>query len=550
MDSVGVVTLGAGGEVGRSCFLIRIAEITVMIDAGVHLTPGKREERVPILPTDTKISGVIITHYHLDHIGALPYLTEVQKSIAADCEIFMTAPTKTLAIPLLLDYAGGPNSDLYFPNHVWSCFTSNRIKQISAGEEFRLRSEPNFAMHAVHAGHVVGGIMLFIKYRGICVVYTGDFSVVPDSLLNPISIPPNLLGKADVVITESTHATTVSNKSLLNVEKEICEKISKAIRRGGRVLIPVFAVGRTQELAALVRSNLGSSVQLFTSSPAGQKASILTWNLHKQWIRANSSVQVKVLAETESLPPGSVLFASPAMIEGGASLRHFVNMCEDPHNLVLLTGYCNKETVGNSVILFASRHINDRTVTVNNQKLQVNCECHYVPFSNHTDSVGIVDVLRKCNPNIGIVLVHGQREKMERFRAQLRTIFKPSVRIEIPNNYESLEFSVVPKMFSHDLPAEETVEKKFPVAGSRVVDIIRSEFPDWAILDRHDGAIILDNMRRYSLEVVDEDKFTTVLYRTRPQFVTDEWIRYNPMFVGLERILEKIDLDGISECSN
>lgn len=546
MNSVQIVTLGAGAEVGRSCFLITVADTTVMVDAGIHLAPARREDRVPKIPSDTKIAGVIITHYHLDHIGSLPHLTEVEKSVDAECEIFMTAPTRTLAIPVLLDYANGPNADLFCPNHVWACLTSPRVKQISAGEEFRLKSNPHFIMHAVHAGHVVGGIMLVIKYLGACIVYTGDFSVVPDSLLNPVRIPRDLFVNADIVITESTHATTVSNKSLLKIEEDMCAKIKAAIDRGGRVLIPVFAVGRTQELAAIIRSHLGEYVDLYTSSPAGQKASIVSSNLHRQWLRSKSRLQVKILKEHESFPPRSVLFASPAMIEGGASLRHFIDICGDSKNVVLLTGYCSKETVGNSVILFASRNVKDRTVTINRRKFLVDCECHYIPFSNHTDSIGIINVLKHCDPTSGVVLVHGQRDKMERFKIQLQGMFNSSVRVEIPNNYEKLEF-ILAKSHKNIPSFAEVCMKEYTLSFEVVMGTVREEFPHWVANEAPNGTVITD--LRASLIVQRGNGVTSVSYVAKAELESDEWSKFNPMFHGLERFLTAKYLDGISVCS-
>ena len=448
MVRLDIVTLGAGSEVGRSCFLITIDDVSVLVDAGVHLTPASELERIPQLPAVCALNAVIISHYHLDHIGALPHLTEVARVIPPNCEIFMTSPTKSLGPAVCADYSRGPSGDVYIANHVTECFLSHRLRIVGCGEEFRLKDNHAFVVHTAHAGHVVGGVLLRLNYKGTNVIYTGDFSVLSDSLLAPINVPDSLIPAqgTDVVISECTHATTVAplNRSLERVEREICNRVRRALDRGGRVLIPLFAVGRTQEIACMIRKHLGR-VRMFTTSPAGHKASILSAALHRQWLgddAAFGSLGVSVLNEGEPFPANSVVLASPAMLEGGSSLRLFAEICEDKDNLVLLTGYCNPGTVGNSIILFASRKVRDRSVHVNGARLAVECECYYSPLSNHTDSSGIIAVLRQLRPRKGLVLVHGQREKMEKFSERLRAeaVVDPECKIEIPRNYEKTVF--------------------------------------------------------------------------------------------------------------
>jgi integrator complex subunit 11 len=448
---VKVVTLGAGSEVGRSCFIIGIDDANILVDTGVHLEPKSPEDRVPNIPKHLQIDAVFVTHYHLDHIGALPYLRQVQRSINADCEVYMTSPTRILSPALLTDFCRGPGRDLFCSNHVNQCFMDEKIRVIGCNEVVNLESRRGFSVTAAYAGHVIGGVLLVIKYKGVCVVYTGDFSVLPDSLLKPIQIPPFVIPTrgVDVVITETTHATTVTpvSSSINDIEKNICSRIKRALSRGGRVLVPMFAVGRTQEFATMIRRHLGQNIPLYTSSPGGHKACVLTTSVLRQWTRDSEnteSLDVRFLADSDVVPDKCVIFASPAMIEGGSSLKLFLDMCGDDRNLVILTGYCNKGTVGNSVILFASRKVDRRQISVHGRAVQVRCECFYSPFSGHTDSVGIIRVLKELRPRVATVLVHGQRDKMERFRSTLLNdgLVGNGVSVDIPVNYQSLEYRI------------------------------------------------------------------------------------------------------------
>ena len=567
MVTVTVVTLGAGSEVGRSCFFVSIDDTNVLIDTGVHPSPSSESERIPRIPTDVNIHAVIISHCHLDHVGALPHLTEVARTIPPNCEIFMTSPTKTLSPSVCVDYSRGPNGNAYVANHVAECFSSDRVRVIGCGEEVRLESNPAFVVKTAHAGHVIGGVLLRLSYKAVHVVYTGDFSVQPDSLLAPIRIPNSLVSPrgTDVVISECTHATTVAppNRSLETVEIDICKRIKRTLDRGGRVLIPLFAVGRTQEMASMIRRHLGD-VRLFTTSPAGHRASILSASLHRQWLRdqvSTDSFKVHVVSDSEPFPENAVVFASPAMIEGGSSLKLFSEICGDPKNLVLLTGYCQPGTVGNSVILFASRTLRERTVLVDGRRMEVACECFYSPISNHTDSTGIVNVLRQLRPRTGLLLVHGQREKIEKFASRLRDekIVDGATEIHIPRNYETHIFDCAGGEASDNAPSvrepqhvlmNQFVETKLSVAG--IVTLVEEMIPSAVIL-RGSEVVIRDS--RGSVEVSQGEGGIEFNWNADLS-LGPEWVAFNPLVSGIifaiqhaSPVIPQEDTFSVSECS-
>lgn len=563
---VRVHTLGAGSDVGRSCFIISIMDTSIMVDAGVHLKPETKAERVPLLPPEIKISAAFITHYHLDHIGALPYLTEVAKTLP-DCDIYMTHPTKALSTSVLVDYSKGPNGDLYCTNHALECINSDRITTFSCGEEIRLRTNSDFVINTAYAGHVVGGVLLIFKYQGVSVVYTGDFSVMPDSLLRPIAVPPYLIPRqgVDVVITESTHCTTVTpkNKSQSAIEHEIFRRIQRALNRGGRVLIPLFAVGRTQEFASMIRRNMGSHVRLFTTSPGGHRASLVSESICRSWLRDSEDFQglygVEFLKEGEPVPDQAVVFASPAMIEGGSSLKLFMSMCEDERNLVIITGYCNKETVGNSVILFASRNVADRRVNVHGKEVRINCECFYSPFSGHTDSNGILQVLTELKPRHAVVLVHGHRENMERFRNRLTTvILPPTVQVDIPENYQVIEYDI-----DVSEPAESqemtvcSVRRRFECRSAReiaeICGLIADNMKTVSITGKSVNSLDLSDTADRSVHV-EIDTSSIVFTWAADISMGPHWITFNPLVDRLLRILkmrdQRIDQFSVSDISD
>eukprot|EP00929_Paragymnodinium_shiwhaense_P058941 TRINITY_DN29511_c0_g1_i11.p1 TRINITY_DN29511_c0_g1~~TRINITY_DN29511_c0_g1_i11.p1 ORF type:complete len:222 (-),score=45.87 TRINITY_DN29511_c0_g1_i11:174-839(-) len=182
-----IKVLGAGQTVGRSCVLLEFSGCRILLDCGVHVGSAGADH-VPDLaalldscgkPTLTEfINVVIISHYHLDHIGALPYLTEV---IGYDGPIYMSHPTKALGPVMLRDYVkvrGRGKAVPYEAADIDPCFA--KVTGFQLQERVQLGE---LAFTPYYAGHVVGAVMVHLEYRGCSVLYTGDFTTVPDHQL-------------------------------------------------------------------------------------------------------------------------------------------------------------------------------------------------------------------------------------------------------------------------------------------------------------------------------------------------------------------------------
>jgi integrator complex subunit 11 len=555
--TIRVHILGAGSMVGRSCFIVEIAGVSILIDLGVHVNTKEDAERVPVLPEGVCLDAVFISHYHLDHIGSFPRVLLANNSaLLQDVDVFMSEPTRILSPPLLVDYCkGSPNSEIYFPNQVYSSFKN--VRTFGLGERISLRRLPSFHVTPMYAGHVLGGVMFLLQYNGKSVVYTGDYSVNPDSQLRPADIPPTELpvSGVDVVISEATHATTVSHRNIHDIEMELCGRIDRTLQRGGKVLIPIFAVGRTQELASIIRRHLGPSVPLFTTSAAGRRTSVLASSVCTQWTRSEGrqsrGLDVLFLPDTEPFPERSVVFASPAMIEGGASLRLFFDVCEDSKNLVLLTGFCSHDTVGNSVILFASRRTANRTVSVHGKQVSVNCECGYIPFSNHTDSVGIERVIRQLRPKQGIILVHGERRKIETFRENVLMPIFAGERIEIPNNGDVIEYADSPTAHA----SQRSVCVTRTIGTCHIIDlpsILRDYWPHCQVTQSTDGGVSVEELRRPSGPVTIET-IADGYQCSWTSRLSGEWAATHPLFLSFRHLANtrptQEDSFSISSCS-
>lgn len=221
-----------------------------MFDCGMHM--GYQDQRC--FPDWAQLVGgrgesitdaidcVVISHFHLDHCGALPYLTEV---LGYDGPVFMTMPTAAIAGLLLKDYvhiitARQRECDLnfYAAADVDACL--RRVIPVALGETVWVNEHLRLETH--YAGHVLGAVMISVQCLGQRVLYTGDFNLTADRHLGAARIGRL---RPDVVITESTYATS-ARESNRGREAELLRLVHKTVEAGGKVLIPSFAVGRAQ----------------------------------------------------------------------------------------------------------------------------------------------------------------------------------------------------------------------------------------------------------------------------------------------------------------
>lgn len=440
--SIEIIPLGAGREVGRSCVLVKMAGKTIMFDCGVHM--GYEDDRrfpyfAHIAETNDYtgyIDAVLITHFHLDHCGALPYFTEMK---GYSGPIVMSAPARAI-IPLMLEdfrkvcveHKGETN--FYTSEMIKEC--CSKVKTIELHQTLCIG---DINIRAYYAGHVLGAVMFYVECRGHSVVYTGDYNVVGDRHLRSAWIE-----RLDphVIISESTYATKFRELKMRR-EKVFLKKVVQTIDRGGKVLIPVFALGRAQELCILLdtywqRAQLDCALHF--AGTLTEKAN----QLYKTFINwCNENVQRVFLSRNmfdfqhisqfdrgtiKSKDP-MVLIATPGMLHGGLSLAVFKEWCEDSRNTIIIPGYCVPGTVGHSLLK------GDDVVHVDGKEFEVRCEIQTISFSAHSDHRGILQVLRWVHPD-NVVLVHGEEERMRGLAAEVQSVL--NLPCYYPANYERL----------------------------------------------------------------------------------------------------------------
>jgi integrator complex subunit 11 len=475
MPKIRVVPLGAGQDVGRSCILVSLGGRNVMLDCGMHM--GYSDERR--FPDFSYISGggslndfldcVIISHFHLDHCGALPHMTEM---VGYDGPIYMTYPSKAIVPVLLEDYRKVQtefrgDTNFFTSQMIKTCM--KKVIEVNLHEVVHVTED--LTIQAFYAGHVLGAAMFLVRAGSESVLYTGDFNMTPDRHLGAAHVYPGL--RPDLLITETTYATTIRDSKRAR-ERDFLKKVHDTVAGGGKVIIPVFALGRAQELCILLESyweRLDLKVPIYFSQGLAEKATkyyrlFINWTnekIKRTFVQRNMfdfkhiSPFDMQLAEA---PGPMVLFSTPGMLHGGQSLKVFKKWCGDEKNMIIMPGYCVAGTIGAKVIN------GQKKIEMDGRMYDINIRVEYMSFSAHADAKGIMQLIRDVEPR-NVMFVHGEDVKMEFLKEKVEKEF--SIKVFKPANGETVtidsclevELEVPEDIISKSLANDPTPLKKF-----------------------------------------------------------------------------------------
>ncbi|OHT00200.1 RNA-metabolising metallo-beta-lactamase family protein [Tritrichomonas foetus] len=424
-DILTIMPLGAGQEVGRSCIIVKYRKHTIMLDCGIH--PGYMETAgLPyfdaIDPAD--IDLLLITHFHIDHCAAVPWFL-MQTGFHGKC--YMTPLTKAIFKILLQDYvrvSSGNNNDQSLFNKV---DLDNCLPLISPANFRQVITYNGIKITCYRAGHVLGACMWMIDIDGVRILYTGDFSLEDERHLKGAEIPPI---SPDVLIIESTHGIT-RNEHRADREYRFIDYVTKIVMRGGRCLIPIFALGRVQELLLILeecwesRPNLQNIPIYFGSNLT--KKSMFVYNafeasLNDSVISGKARFDFKYITYIKSVEEiddslSCVVLAAPAMLQNGMSRTIFDKWASNPLNGVIIPGYTVDNTLAKDLFTEPKE-----VPTMSGQKIPRRLTVHNVSFSGHSDFTHTSKFIEALKTK-RIVLIHGVYGEMERLRERLKKDF-------------------------------------------------------------------------------------------------------------------------------
>lgn len=434
-------SLGGSNEVGRSSHILQYKNKTVMLDAGVH--PAYQGfASLPFYDEFdlSKVDILLISHFHVDHAASLPY---VMQKTNFQGRVFMTHPTKAIYRWLLRDFVRvtsigvssiGKDENLYTDEDLAESF--DRIETIDYHSTVDVGG---IKFTAYHAGHVLGAAMFQIEIAGLRALFTGDYSRELDRHLNSAEIPPF---PSDVLIVESTFGTA-THEPRVNRERKMTQLIHSTVTKGGRVLLPVFALGRAQELMLILDEYWsqhpdelgGGQVPIYYASNLARKCmsvfqtyvNMMNDDIRRKFRDSQTNPFVfknisylKNMDEFQDFGP-SVMLASPGMLQSGLSREVLERWCPENRNLVLITGYSVEGTMAKFLMLEP-----DTIPSINNPEITIprRCQIEEISFAAHVDFQENLEFIEKISaPNI--ILVHGESNPMGRLKSALLSTFAP-----------------------------------------------------------------------------------------------------------------------------
>ncbi|MFA5049439.1 MAG: beta-CASP ribonuclease aCPSF1 [Candidatus Micrarchaeia archaeon] len=430
---VRATALGGFGEVGRSCLLVETQSSRVLIDCGINPVSEDPKKAYPLLNLLNfqldQLDAVIISHAHTDHMGFLPYLF----AYGYEGPVYCTPPTRDLMILLQQDYLNLANRNINLKAPYAKKDIQKEIKYIVPVDyEEVVDITPEIKMTLYNAGHILGSAMvhLHIGDGAHNLVYTGDMKFGFTRLFDPAQTN---FRRAETLFIESTYGG--KDNILMNrrdMEIRLTQVIKETIAAGGHVLIPVFAVGRSQEMLLVLEQNLAKDPDfnspvyidgmvleasaIHTAYPEYLRESlqrrILSNNSPFEWdkIKVAKGEDKKTILEG---PPG-VFVAPSGMLAGGPSLEYFKMLAEDAKNTILFVGYQSPMSFG-SKVQNGMKEIPIIDEDGKTKILNVNMRVETVEgFSGHSDRAQLMAFMKNMRPTPNrIITMHGDNMKTE-----------------------------------------------------------------------------------------------------------------------------------------
>jgi len=432
VGDVRITALGGVQEVGRSAFLLQTRESNVLLDCGTNPGSSRPFEAFPRFDNPgfelDSLDAVIISHAHLDHCGLLPFLYKY----GFDGPVYCSAPTSNLMTLLQLDYldvAGKQGTTPYYDQKdVRECVL--HTNPLRYGVVTDIAPDVRLTLH--NAGHILGSSMLHLHIgEGLHnIVYTGDYKYARTMLLEAATTE---FPRAETVITESTYGGPDDlMPSRVEAEEHMTSIVNQTLERRGKVLIPVPAVGRAQEIMLILdgymKRGLMKEAPVFIEGMISEATAIHTAYPEYLGREVRQSILHDGINPFESdyftivehpnvrqeIIEGEpcVIMATSGMLEGGPVIEYFRSLADDERNTVVFVSYQIEGTMGRRI----QKGLSEVTMVTNEGKMDVVKVRLHVDsiegFSGHSDRRQIINYITHLQPKPERVIVcHGERVK-------------------------------------------------------------------------------------------------------------------------------------------
>lgn len=419
--------LGGAGEIGANCYYINIAGTGIILDCGMH--PQKTGlDSLPDfrLIENLPVDYAIISHAHQDHLMSLPFLVKRHPYV----KIITTRQTRELAELTLHNSVSIMSKELQKDEN-FQFYTHEEIDLLSQTiyfkplieafeiEGYKHKSSEPIKISFHDAGHILGSVGILIEHDEKKIFYTGDINLTNQTLLRGCELPKE---KVDTLILECTYGATDSS-SILNWSKEserFAKEANKILNAGGSILIPVFALGKMQEILAtiwnLMIKNKLPKTEIYTGG-IGTKIN-RTYDTNRYIVNMVDpefelrNIPFYSLSEVENpgdffKSPCIVVASSGMMIAGTASYNLGKRWLRQSNSAIFIVGYMDESTPGYRVAnAVKGGKIN---LTEFSEEEIVKCTIEKFRFSAHSKRESLIGIVRKLKPE-KIILVHGDED--------------------------------------------------------------------------------------------------------------------------------------------
>lgn len=414
--------IGGSDEIGASSTHIEIANKQILIDAGIR-HHDRSGERIPAFAgISKKLDAIILTHAHLDHSGALPVVAQSYPNVP----IYLTAPTLGIVSILLQDAAKimdmGLKVDGEMPlyslkeidNTLCNCRPISFDSPLIISQDLQVTFKP--------AGHILGAASVLLESsEGSCVI-SGDIHASDQITVPGLTLPAT---KPDVMVIESTYGGKQHASRALE-ETRLIERIKQVVENKGSVLIPAFAVGRSQELILLVSRAIERGalpkVPILVDGMVKGVCSVYSSYEHllTPWLRnrikskgnpfffeGGAAIPIydfQTRKEAARLRPAIIISSSGMLTPGSPSSYYASELAADPKCLIAISGYQDEESPGRKLLELAEKGSGELETISGSTSLK--CKIETFSFSAHSDGHQLKQELESVAPK-KVVLVHG-----------------------------------------------------------------------------------------------------------------------------------------------
>jgi len=421
MSNYTIKILGGGKEVGRAAIEIDRGDSAIVLDYGVNFDPNDNPN-LPLQDTPSKIKGFIVSHSHLDHVGALPLY-----QISGNYPVYGTRVTRLITEIMLKDFLKLSGAKLPF-EWVEVKRTVDNFRSVDYYKEFEVDS---FKVELGNAGHIPGSAIIKVKTEKQTIAYTGDINLTNTHLVSPADL--EFLKDVNVLVMESTYGR-FNHPDRKVVEEEFYEASKEVLEEGGTVLVPAFSLSRSQEILSVLADRkieypvfydgmVKEITELMIQNPEfinnypALKRAYDNFKYVEGWGSRNKAARGE-----------GVIVSSAGMLKGGPAVYYFKKVADNPKNGVFLVSYQAENTPGRRLL---------ETGKFDEYSPMLKARFQLFDFSSHAGKDQLKQIIKAASSLEKVVLVHGDPSSSSRLAEEVKR--ELGIYVEIAENGKEIK---------------------------------------------------------------------------------------------------------------